>query len=406
MLLAGYPLVFAISPFRALFLMLLLCGTAAGMALAYVSVWASDTFGIGPQAVAMLFVVSGLTGAIVNPLLGLFSDRYGWRRGLIVVQLAVISAAYLGFTQAGSYNMAMVLVALSGLGIMGLALAMVNDLLATMPDIESCNAARILAAERTGWSIGIILGPAAAAAIVTATGGTGPVFVAAAAVQVVAGTLVFTLRPAVGARRRDAKPNPGAESITPARRLGKVALATLVLGLVLIMLPSQTRNMYLPLFVTQVLGEAAGTVGPLFTLNAMVAVSTMPYVGAIADRFGAQRVLYLGAIVGAAYCLLQAQASSYGQTLAIQTLVGFGIALWSTSALIYLQRLMPSRAGMAGGLYVATQQFTPVLSGLLLGPLAEAYGIPSAFAATGVLSLVAVAFVAVGHRIVAAPQAQ
>ena len=55
-LLAGYPLVLAGRSFRALFLLLLLAGTASGMAMSYVSVWASETFAIGPQAVAMLFV--------------------------------------------------------------------------------------------------------------------------------------------------------------------------------------------------------------------------------------------------------------------------------------------------------------------------------------------------------------
>ena len=75
-------------------------------------------------------------------------------------------------------------------------------------------------------------------------------------------------------------------------------------------------------------------------------------------------------------------------------LIGFGIALWSTSSLIYLQRLLPGRAGMAGGLYVATQQFTPVVSGLLLGPIAESRGIPAAFVATAALGAVALILLA------------
>ncbi|MCL4465207.1 MAG: MFS transporter [Chloroflexi bacterium] len=400
-ILAGYPDVFAAPPFRSLFFVLLLCGTASGMSMSYVSVWAANTFGIGPQAVAMLFIASGMTGAIANPLLGLLSDRRGWRRQLIVGQLALMSLAYLGYTQATTYAVGVGLVAFSGLGVMGLAMAMVNDFVRALPETERRNVARILAVERTGWSIGIIIGPAGAAAIVTTAGGTLPVFVAAAAIQLVAGALVCTLRTGTATRRRATSVSTGAESARSSASIPTMALVQLVAALVLVMLPSQTRTMYLALFVTKVLGEPAGTVGPLFALNAVVAVLTMPYVGAAADRFGAHRVLYVGVLVGIVYCTLQTFAASYAQTLAIQTLIGFGIALWSTSALIYLQQLMPARAGTAGGLYIAVQQLAPVLSGLLLGPIAEALGIPSAFAATAALGVAALALFATAHRAVA-----
>jgi predicted MFS family arabinose efflux permease len=95
----------------------------------------------------------------------------------------------------------------------------------------------------------------------------------------------------------------------------------------------------------------------------------------------------------------QGMAMAYVSVWASDTFhIGFGIALWSTATLIYLQRLMPGRAGMAGGLYVAVQQVTPVLSGLLLGPIAETSGIAAAFATTAALGVVALALLAVAHR--------
>ena len=396
--LAGYPLVFAAPRFRSLFVVLLLAGTASGMAMAYVAVWASTDFHIGPQAVSMLFVVSGLTGAIGNPLIGIVSDRYGRRRGLIVGQLAITALAYIGYTQAASYSVAIALVAFSGFGVMGLVLAIVNDLIRALPRDEQRNAARILAAERTGWSIGIIIGPAVAAAIVASSGGTHLVFVAAAITQLVAGTVALT---ATAGERHAAGTNRPAFSGTGAGAGPAVTIPTmlvLIVALVLVTLPSQTRTMFLPLFVTDVLGEPPGIVGPLFTLNAFVAVMTMPHVGGLADRIGAQRVLYIGAVTGAIYCVLQSQAGDYTQTLLIQMLIGFSIALWSTASLIFLQQLLPGRAGMAGGLYVAVQQLTPVLSGLVLGPIAETTGIPAAFSATAGLCLTALVLLLLASR--------
>lgn len=393
-LLAGYPLVFASRPFRTLFVVLLLGGTAAGMALAYVSVWAADAFEIGPRAVGTLFVASGLTGAVANPLIGLLSDRLGWRRGLVIGQLAIAALAFLGYTQARSYEVAIGLVALSGLGILGIVLAMVNDLVRALPESERRSATRVLAAERTAWSIGIILGPAVAAGIVAVAGQIRPVFVAAALFQVAAIVAVLQVRPS---ESQTGGPNSPRDQSAGGVPIPIFALAALVAALVLVALPAQTRNMYLPLFVTSVLGVAPSLVGPLFTVTAVCAVAAMPYVGGFADRFGSERLLYAGCVVGAAYCALQTVAVTYVPTLAIQALLGFGIALWSTTSLIYLQQLLPTRTGVAGGIYVATQQFTPVPAGLLLGPLAESSGIPSAFVATAGLSFVALAPLVLAH---------
>jgi MFS family permease len=395
-LLAGYPAVFRNRAFRSLFIVLLLAGTASGMAMAYVSVWASETFGLGPQGVAFFFVVSGLAGAIGNPALGLISDRIGRRRPIILGQLLVTSAAFVGYTQVTSYPLALGLVAFSGFGVMGLVLAMVHDLVRSLPEAARRNAASIVATERTAWSIGIILGPVSAAAIVTMAADTRPVFAAAALTQIVAAILVWRSPEMIVRRSSDGR---AGGSVWTARR--RFWLVLLVGALILLTLPAQTRTMFLPLFVTQVLGEARGAVGPLFTLNAMVAVAMMPHVGSLADRFGAQRILYAGAAVGILYCSLQSIAVSYNQTMAIQVLIGFGIALWSTSTLLYLQRLLPGSAGAAGGVYLAVQQLTPVVSGLLLGPIAEVAGIASAFSTTAILVAISVVAMALAHRALA-----
>jgi SET family sugar efflux transporter-like MFS transporter len=160
----------------------------------------------------------------------------------------------------------------------------------------------------------------------------------------------------------------------------------------------------MPLYVTEVLGQPLGAVGPAFTLNACTAVLVMPHVGALSARIGAQRVLYLGIAVGFVYCALQSVAPTYLFTLLLQCLIGVTISFWSTGALIYLQALLPDRSGVAGGLYLTVQQLTPVVSGLALGPVAAAYGIGSAFAATAALQLLALALLVAAHRAVAGPR--
>jgi MFS family permease len=368
------------------------------MAMSYTSVWAAETFGLGPQGVAMMFVVSGAAGAVGNPLLGLLSDWVGSRRRFVVGQLAITGVAYAGYAFAQQYEVGLALVAFSGFGIMGMTLASVGDHVRSEPRLGGPVGLRVLSTERTAWAMGIIIGPATAAVIVTLADGVRPVFVVAAAIHAAA-ALFALLGPEP--RRRSGSVTNAADA--PAWSLGRWgALALLVVGLILLTLPGQTRNTYLPLFVTQVLGEPRGLVGPAFALNAMTAVLVMPHMGALASRIGAQRVLLIGAATGFLYCTLQSLSTAYLSTLFIQALIGISISLWSTASLIYLQALMPDRTGMAGGLYLTVFQITPIVAGLVLGPIAETRGVPAAFSTTAGLVLASLAVVSLAHRLLTA----
>jgi MFS family permease len=83
----------------------------------------------------------------------------------------------------------------------------------------------------------------------------------------------------------------------------------------------------------------------------------------------------------------------------IQILVGLSIACWSTGALVYLQQLFPERAGMATGLYMTFQQLSPVATGLVIGPVAERYGVMTGFAAVAALLAVALIVLQAAHHI-------
>jgi MFS family permease len=365
------------------------------MAMSYTSVWAAETFGLGPQGVAMMFVVSGAAGAVGNPLLGLLSDRSGSRRAFVVGQLVVTGLAYVGYSLTDTYAVGLFLVAFSGFGIMGMTLASVGDHVRSEPRLGGPVGLRVLATERTAWAMGIIVGPATAAVIVTLADGVRPVFVVAALVH--AGAALFALLGHEPRRRSGSLTGSATAPAWSAGRWG--ALALLVVGLILLTLPGQTRNTYLPLFVTQVLDQPRGLVGPAFALNAATAVMVMPHMGSLASRIGAQRVLLIGAATGFVYCALQSLSTDYLSTLLIQALIGVSISLWSTASLIYLQGLFPDRGGMAGGLYLTVFQVTPIVAGLVLGPIAEARGVPAAFSTTAGLVLLSIGVVAGAHRL-------
>ena len=137
------------------------------MALAYTAVWASDVLMLGPQAVGFLFVISGIAGAIGNPLIGILSDRIGRRRPFVIVQLIASGCAMFGYVLTTDYAIALFLVAFSGFGVMGLVLTNVGDILKSRSDFSGGRRLAILSTERAAWAMGIIIGPAAAALIVS-----------------------------------------------------------------------------------------------------------------------------------------------------------------------------------------------------------------------------------------------
>lgn len=366
------------------------------MALAYTAVWASDVLMLGPRAVGFLFVISGIAGAIGNPLIGMFSDRIGRRKPFIIVQLIASSCAMLGYVFTTNYAIAMFLVAFSGFGIMGLVLTSIGDILKTRVDLTGGRRLAVLSTERAAWAMGIIVGPALAALVVSLTEDVRLVFLGGSVLQIISVWL------ALGMRENSAMPHSRVTSSlnTPDWTLGrKAGLFFVVIGLIFVALPSQTRNIFVPLFITKVLFQPQSAVGPAFTINAITAVIAMPFLGALSNRIGAQRVLYMGILAGFIYCALQSVATSYPFALAIQIFIGLNIALWSTAGLFYLQQLLPDRGGTAGGLYLTVQQITPILTGLILGPIAEIYDIRTVFQVVAGAVLISAFLLVPAHRI-------
>ncbi|HEY8477894.1 MAG TPA: MFS transporter, partial [Chloroflexota bacterium] len=165
----GFALTFARPVYRTIFLVLLALGTNAGIFLSYTSLWARTVLDATPGLASVLFLAYGLAGSVGNTLLGIWSDRLRRRVPLIVGSTATASLAVASMAFIPSFPLAVVACALAGVNAFSPTLALASDHVRHDASLPSATAPVVIATERMAWSLGILIGPAIAAALLALT---------------------------------------------------------------------------------------------------------------------------------------------------------------------------------------------------------------------------------------------
>ena len=148
----------------------------------------------------------------------------------------------------------------------------------------------------------------------------------------------------------------------------------------------------LPLLGEQVFGIRAYTAGLSFILAFGVAKAATNYVaGTWSDRVGRKPVLVAGWLIAIPVPLLLIWAPSWTWVIVANVLLGISQGLtWSTTVVMKIDLVGPSRRGLAMGLNEAAGYGAVALTALATGYLAQAYGLrPAPF-------LLGIAFAALG----------
>lgn len=148
----------------------------------------------------------------------------------------------------------------------------------------------------------------------------------------------------------------------------------------------------LPLLGEREFGLTAYTAGLTFILVFGLAKAATNYVaGTFSDRYGRKPVLLAGWIVAVPVPLLLIWAPSWGWVILANVLLGVSQGLtWSTTVIMKIDLVGPTRRGLAMGLNEAAGYGAVALTALATGYLAESYGLrPAPF-------LLGVAFAALG----------
>ena len=323
--------------------------------------------------IGVITLVFQLTASILQPAIGLYTDKhpqpFSLPFGMAATFLGMIALA-----TAGGFATMLLAAALIGVG-------------SSVFHPEASRVARLASGGRYGFAqsvfqvggnAGQALGPLLVALIVIPNGqGHAAWFALAAVVGVVLLTNVGRWYRDHLALRQGVK--AAAPHVSPYTRGRVIAAVAILLAL------TMSKNFYTAAFASYYafflierfgLSTQAAQIH-LFVFLGAVAVGTV-LGGPLADRIGRKPVLWVS-ILGVLPLSLALPFANLFWTDALGVLIGLTLASAFPVILVYAQELLPGRVGMIGGLFFGFAFGTGGIGAVMVGWLADVWGIEFAF---------------------------
>ncbi len=239
-----------------------------------------------------------------------------------------------------------------------------------------------LAIHATGASVGDMVAPLAAGALLATYGWSQVAAINAVPVFVAAAVLGYFLlprdRPAAGAGR--ARPGPGDYKAGLLKLVRRRAVLGLCLMAALRSMAQTGLLVFLPLFLSDVLGVSPVVMGIAITGMHLGGVIVSPIAGMLSDRIGRRPVVMGG--LGASTALIVALTFIADQTIFVASVSVLGFVLYAVRPVIHawMMDLAPAdMRGSATSLLFGTQSALSVLIPVIGGAVADAYGLRDVF---------------------------
>jgi len=319
---------------------------------------------------------------------GVIVDVTGRKVVFQILSLVIGAAALAGFGLTGLYGVLVALIVLIGA---------TNNLwhppaIAYIADHYGSTRGYALAIHATGASVGDMVAPLAAGALLASYGWGGVAAINAAPVFLVAALCWILLlprdRPAAGI----ARPRMGFSAYMAG--LSRLVRRRAVLGLCLMAaLRSMAQTgllVFLPLFLTDVLGVTPVVMGLAITGMHLGGVIVSPIAGMLSDRIGRRPVVMGG--LGVSTVLIVALTFIGDQTVFVVSVSMLGFALYAVRPVIHawMMDLAPADVrGSATSLLFGTQSALSVLIPVIGGAVADAYGLRDVFYLIAAIMLLA-----------------
>lgn len=372
--------------YRAFFVVLLLYGVAAGCAVPFISIWATEVLQADTVQTGLLRTIAGLAGVVFSLSFGAVSDRTLKRRRWLIGALGVGTIAWLGLAATRQYALGAFLYTLTSLGGYTLIFALLGDWLRYR---RPAGVALINNGVRFAFALGWVIGPTLGGMVIEWLG-YGALFVTTAIAQGL--SVVLAMRglrdvPADAFTSHGVDEGTSPSPATVVRGYGPLLLFTVAMFCVFAAGPG--RMILLPLYVTQELGAPVRLVGALFTIGVGCELPLFLLAGRWADQYGSVRLLFAGMLSQVVYFGALAVSHSYWQIAAVEPFFALTMATVNGVGMLYVQTLVPKRAGTAIAFYNVTLLLGPVVAAPLLGYLTDRAGYVDAFVASAILSLLA-----------------
>ncbi|MET0627086.1 MAG: MFS transporter [Acidimicrobiia bacterium] len=345
---------------------LLLAGetvNAIGNWIAVIAIWgfASFQFDAGAGDLALLFVVLGIPGALLGPLLGVPIDRLGPKRTLLVANLLGVVSALL-LTQADSFLQIVLLALPLGL-IEALAAASLDAIPPRLVGDDQLVAANALLGG--AQNVAIVFGPIIAA-LVNERWGLEGAFLADAATFMVGALVALTisLEPAPRTVEPDTTWRELRAGLTLARRTEGLRWTFVVVASVYLLWA--LFGLLEPLYVRDVLGESDSVFAMLQTVFGVGLVLTSIALAKLGDRVARPRVVAYAVIVSGLTAALYLGTQSLAVAFVGVFLWGVDVAFFYVPAKTLLQRYTP--VSFHGRILSLNQSIEP-WAGIVMTPL-------------------------------------
>jgi MFS transporter, NNP family, nitrate/nitrite transporter len=360
-----------------------------------------EEFGLTEGQFALLTAVPILTGSVLRVPLGIITDRYGGRR---VFSLLLVATALPTFLLQYADSYATLLVGAFFVGLSGASFAVgVAWVSAWYPAARQGVALGTFGAGNVGASITKLAAPW----LVTAVG------VAGAAGGLVPGgwrfvpftfslvLLAMALALWLGTPHTDRTPAQGRRLTDLVRPIGSVRAWRFGLYYVVVFGAYVALSLWLPRYYVDVFGLDLALAGLLTALFIFPASLLRPLGGALADRFGARRVMYLVFGVMAVCCALLAAPEGHivvelparGEGAVAEVLpwsmsvwlftvlivlIGVAMGVGKAAVFVYIPEYFPGDVGAVGGLVGAIGGLGGFVLPLLFSWSETATGMPQA----------------------------
>ena len=366
-------------------LVFLTSGLSVAVVQPFLGLFLSDEVHAGPVRVTVFLVVAPLSGVLTAWVIGRLSDRRAIRRRLII---AASVAGIIGSAVTAVVRDYWVLLGLAATAV-ALATSLFPQTFAYARQVltrdDPDHAPMGISALRTVFSIAWVAGPPLAALLLR-TGGFVHVFGAATVMYALSALIAIRWLTEVGPV--PATPDEGA--LPPGRTW---MLWLTAAGFTLLQTPLVLAVQALPLFIGTDLGGNPGSAGLILGLCAALEIPLMLGFGWLSTRMPLSRLILAGAASGVLYYGLTGFATNVWQLAAGQVLNALFIAAVSGLGISYMQDMLPQFPGRATTMFANTFPIGAVLAGPLFGVAQKfdyrlAYAMSAALCCLGIVLLV------------------
>nr|WP_315215079.1 MFS transporter [uncultured Duganella sp.] len=347
-------------------------------------------FGLSFTQVGLITLVFQCTASLLQPWIGLYTDRRPMPFLLPLGMCATLVGVLL-MAVAASFPALLVAAALIGVG-------------SSTFHPEASRVARLASGGRFGFAqslfqvggnIGSALGPLLAAGIIVGRG-QGNIAWFAALVVVAIAVLVRVSRwhrgHLAGLPRKAAA--PALSPLSQHRVIGALAVLALLVFSKYIYMSSLTS--YYTFYLIDKFGvSVAAAQMYLFLFLAAVAAGTFMG-GPIGDRIGRKRVIWMS-ILGAAPFTLMLPYVDLLWTAILSVVIGFVISSAFSAIVVFAQELMPGKVGMIAGIFFGLMFGVSGIGAAAMGHLADVAGIAHVYKLCSYLPLLGVLTVLLPH---------